>query len=138
MFQIDSKAEGFFKQSNQRLIFIGVSAMQFTVKIYAEPTDMHTKMIDLGLKHIMNKVEPKYFPMFIECMTEELKTRTDDENVIKGVNWGLMVIGSIMARTVEEGSTPLLMAALANNVRQLKGELAKQPRGKRGESILQA
>jgi len=44
----------------------------------------------------------------------------------------------IMARTVEEGSTPLLVAALDNNVKKLKGELQKQPRGKRGESILQA
>jgi hypothetical protein len=138
LFEVDAKAESFFKQSNERLIFIAVSAMQFTVKIFAEPTDMHTKMIDLGLKHIMNKVDPKYFQMFIDCMTEEIKTRTDEENVIQGVRWGLMVIGSIMARTVEEGSTPLLVAALDNNVKKLKGELQKQARGKRGESILQA
>jgi len=138
MFEVDAKAESFFKQSNERLIFIGVSALQFTVKIFEEPSSMHTKMIDLGLKHIMNKVEPKYFPMFIDCMTEELKSRTDEEVIVQGVRWGLMVIGSIMARTVEEGSTPLLMAALDNNVRLLKGELAKQPRGTRGQSILQA
>eukprot|EP00929_Paragymnodinium_shiwhaense_P010834 TRINITY_DN11581_c1_g1_i1.p1 TRINITY_DN11581_c1_g1~~TRINITY_DN11581_c1_g1_i1.p1 ORF type:complete len:419 (-),score=108.48 TRINITY_DN11581_c1_g1_i1:408-1595(-) len=138
MFAIDAAAEGFFKQSNERLIFIAVSAMQFTVKIFAEPTSMHTQMIDLGLKHIMHKVEPKYFPMFIDCLVEEIKTRTDEENVINGIRWGLMVIGSIMGRTVEEGSTPLLMAALDNNVVALKAELGKQARGKRADAMLYA
>jgi len=138
LFEIDAKAESFFKQSNERLIFIAVSAMQFTVKIFDEPSSMHTQMIELGQKHIMNRVDPKYFPMFIDCLTEEIKTRTDDENIIQGVRWGVSVIGSIMARTVEEGSTPLLMAALDNNVKQLKKELNKFPRGKRAEAILGA
>eukprot|EP00929_Paragymnodinium_shiwhaense_P074253 TRINITY_DN3798_c0_g1_i1.p1 TRINITY_DN3798_c0_g1~~TRINITY_DN3798_c0_g1_i1.p1 ORF type:complete len:416 (+),score=128.91 TRINITY_DN3798_c0_g1_i1:84-1250(+) len=138
MFAIDPKAENFFKQSNERLIFIAVSALQFTVKMFEQPTSMHVQMVDLGLKHIMHKVEPKYFPIFIECLTEEIKLRTDDENVVKGVNWGLTVIGSILGRTVEAGSTQLLVAALNNNVPALKAELQKQPRGKRGMAVLQA
>merc|ERR1711972_843760 len=69
---------------------------------------------------------------------EELTERGADETVIEGVNWSINVIASIMARTVEQGSTPILMAALNNNVKELKKCLASQPRGSRAKAMLNA
>lgn len=71
-------------------------------------------------------------------MKEELTERGAEETVIEGVNWSINVIASIMARTVEQGSTPILMAALNNNVKQLKKCLASQPRGSRAKAMLNA
>jgi len=60
----------------------------------------------------------------------------DDPMVVDGMNWSLTIIACILSRGVEAGSTPLLMAALNNNVKQLKGEMAAIPRGQRGMAML--
>merc|ERR1712187_378957 len=81
---------------------------------------------------------PHNFVMFVGCMKEELADRGVDETVIEGINWSIAVIASTMARTVEQGSTPILMAALSNNAKELKKCLASQPRGNRAKAMLNA
>jgi len=138
MFAKEPKVEDVFKQSNERLKWIAVQAMLYSAKIYGNPTEMNAQMQALSLKHIMFKVNPAYFALFVECIDEEIKERCDDPNVTNGMNWSLTIIACILARGVESGSTPLLMAALNNNVKGLKGEMAKLPRGKRGMAMLSA
>jgi hypothetical protein len=136
VFEADPKAENFFRQSNQRLVFIARKALEFSVNIYAEPSAARDQVTALGLKHIMYMVQPHMFLLFVVMVDKELKLRTDDENVIQGLNWSLTAVACIMARTVEEGSNPLLTAALSNNVKALKAEMAKQPRAKRAQALL--
>jgi len=138
MFVKEPKVEDVFKQSNERLKWIAVQAMLYSAEIYRDPTGMNTRMQQLGLKHIMFRVNPSYFSLFVQCIDEELRERIDDENVVNGINWSLTIIACILARTVEAGSSPLLIAALNNNVKALKAELQAQPRGKRGMSMLSA
>jgi len=139
MFVKEPAVENVFKQSNERLKWIAIQAMLYSAAIYRDPTSMNVQMQQLGLKHIMFRVNPAYFALFVECIDEELKERVEcDENTINGINWSLTVIACILARTVEAGSTPLLIAALNNNVKALKYELSIQQRGKRGMAMLSA
>jgi hemoglobin-like flavoprotein len=138
MFAKEPKVEDVFKQSNERLKWIAVQAMLYSAKIYGNPTEMNAQMQALSLKHIMFKVNPAYFALFVECIDEEIKERCDDPNVTNGMNWSLTIIACILARGVESGSTPLLMAALNNNVKTLKSEMARIPRGQRGMAMLSA
>jgi len=138
MFVKEPSVENVFKQSNERLKWIAVQAMVYSAQIYANPTEMNSQMQALGLKHIMFRVNPRYFALFVACIDEEIREMGVDETVANGMNWSLTVIACILARSVEAGSTPLLMAALSNNVTALKAELAGTARGKRGMSMLSA
>jgi len=138
LFVIDAEAENVFKQSNQRLIFIARMAIQFSAKIYGEPTKMKAEMQELGLKHIFHRVDPKYFPVFVTCMDEEIKSRTEDSVISEGIKWSLSIIASILGRTVEAGSTPVLMAALENRPKELTKLLGQTARGKRTKACVSA
>jgi hemoglobin-like flavoprotein len=138
MFEKEPAVENVFKQSNERLKWIAVQAMVYSAQIYGNPTEMNSQMQALGLKHIMFRVNPRYFALFVSCIDDEIRSMGVDENVANGINWSLTVIACILARSVEAGSTPLLMAALSNNVKALKEELAGTARGKRGMSMLSA
>jgi hemoglobin-like flavoprotein len=138
MFLIDPEAERVFKQSNERLIFIVEKAFEFSAKIYQNPSETREYIQGLGLRHIMFGAKPKNFEMFVNCMRDELTERGIDEVVISGVHWSVSIIASTMARTVEQGSTPILMAALSNNAKELKKSLASQPRGSRAKAMLNA
>jgi hemoglobin-like flavoprotein len=138
MFEKEPTVENVFKQSNERLKWIAIQAMIYSAQIYANPTEMNNQMQALGLKHIMFRVNPRYFALFVACIDEEIRSMGVDENICNGMNWSLTVIACILARSVEAGSTPLLMAALSNNVKALKAELAGTARGKRGMSMLSA
>merc|ERR1711953_336006 len=138
MFAKDPEAERVFKQSNERLIFIVEKAFENTARIYQSPSETRQYIQGLGLRHIMFGAKPHNFAMFVGCMKEELTDRGVDETVINGIDWSLSVIASTMARTVEQGSTPILMAALSNNAKELKKCLAAQPRGNRAKSMLNA
>jgi len=138
MFSIDPEAERVFKQSNERLMFIVEKAFEFSAKIYQNPSETREYIQGLGLRHIMFGAKPKNFQIFVGCMKDELTERGIDEIVINGVDWSVSVIASTMARTVEQGSTPILMAALSNNAKELKKCLASQPRGNRAKAMLNA
>eukprot|EP00927_Polykrikos_kofoidii_P056761 TRINITY_DN5083_c0_g2_i1.p1 TRINITY_DN5083_c0_g2~~TRINITY_DN5083_c0_g2_i1.p1 ORF type:complete len:393 (+),score=103.36 TRINITY_DN5083_c0_g2_i1:78-1256(+) len=138
VFEADPKAENFFRQSNARLVFIARKALEFTMQMYAEPSQVRDQVTALGLKHIMYMVQPHMFSLFVQSADQEVRLRTDDEATREGVVWSLTAVACIMARTVEEGSNPLLTAALSNNVKALKAELAKQPRAKRAQALLHA
>merc|ERR1711953_1037950 len=138
MFQKDPDAERVFKQSNERLIFIVEKAFENTARIYQSPSETRQYIQGLGLRHIMFGAKPHNFAMFVGCMKEELTDRGVDETVIEGIHWSMAVIASTMARTVEQGSTPILMAALSNNAKELKKCLASQPRGCRAKAMLNA
>mmetsp|Transcript_57801 Transcript_57801/g.161305 ORF Transcript_57801/g.161305 Transcript_57801/m.161305 type:complete len:384 (-) Transcript_57801:147-1298(-) len=136
MFAIDPEAENVFRQSNERLIFIVQKAFEFSARIFKEPTRMNDDLRALGLRHIMFGAKPKNFATFVQCVEQELIARNVDEVAVAGTKWSMQVVACIMARTVEEGSTPLLMAALSNKPKELKKVLAQTPRGKRAQSML--
>jgi len=138
LFKKNDQVEILFKQSNERLKFIAEQALLYCQKIYKDPAGVNTEIQELGTKHIMWRVKPTYFQAFVQCLDEEIRELTDDVNVINGINWSLTVVATIMARTVENGSTPLLMAALSNDVKGLKAVLAEIPRGVRGRAMLYA
>merc|ERR1711953_1495369 len=138
MFQKDPEAERVFKQSNERLIFIVEKAFENAAKIYQNPSETREYIQGLGLRHIMFGAKPSNFVMFVGCMKEELMDRGVEQIAVDGIDWSINVIATIMARTVEQGSTPILMAALSNNAKELKKCLASQPRGCRAKAMLNA
>jgi len=138
MFAKEPSAENVFKQSNERLKWIAVQALNSAVNIYANPTAVNTQMQALGLKHIMFRVKPHLFALFVACIDEELREMGTDKNVADGINWSLTVVACILARAVADGSTPILIAALTNDVKTLKAELAGTARKERGFLCLNA
>jgi hypothetical protein len=138
MFVIDPDSERIFNQSNERLMFIVEKALEFSGTIYQEPTRMNQDIGALGLRHIMFGAKPENFQLFCQVMEAELTSRQVDKLVVAGIIWSLKVIACIMARTVEEGSTPILEAALANSPKKLKQLLNQQPRGTRSKAVISA
>jgi len=136
VFVEDPKAEDFFRQSNQRLIYIVSMAIRYSAEFFDDPEKTRATIEALALKHIMYQVHPKMFMLFVTCYDDEIRSRTDDELVQSGMHWSISIIASIMARVVEDGANPILTAALANDVKTLKRELGKVARGARGNSML--
>jgi len=136
VFVEDPSAENFFRQSNQRLIYIVTMAIKYSVEFYGDPEKTKMAIEALALKHIMYQVQPRMFMLFVTCYDEEIKARTDDKLVQSGMHWSISIIASIMARVVEDGANPILTAALANDVKTLKMELGKVARGDRANSML--
>lgn len=141
MFQRLPHAENFFRQSNQRLIYIVEQGLDLSAQFYQEPSEMVNRVTALGLRHIMWSVPPEYFEVYVECFLEELSSRCQteaDTEAVDGVGWSLCIIAAIMARTIQEGSTPVLRAVVNNDVKALKRELNAAPRGERARMQLYA
>mmetsp|Transcript_52673 Transcript_52673/g.83571 ORF Transcript_52673/g.83571 Transcript_52673/m.83571 type:complete len:495 (+) Transcript_52673:108-1592(+) len=136
MFKLEPKSEDYFLQSNDRLCFIVQRAFGFSTEIYQDPKQTVDAITHLGLKHIMYGIPEKYFEPFVACCLEELSCRCEDPNTIRGFDWSMRLVQSIMVQAIEDGSNPLLKAVIANNPKQVRRELAKFPRGKRAAAAL--
>jgi len=56
--------------------------------------------------------------------------------VNEAFRWSLSLISQILVRTINEGSTVVMQAINRNSVSQLKRAIAKEPRGRRFQSLL--
>mmetsp|Transcript_96384 Transcript_96384/g.171323 ORF Transcript_96384/g.171323 Transcript_96384/m.171323 type:complete len:571 (+) Transcript_96384:19-1731(+) len=136
LFQEHPRAENYFKQSNARLAFIVEKGLEMSVKIFQDPVRMVDEVTSLGLRHIMFQASAKFFQPFVTAVMAEVQVACRDELGIEGLNWALCVIGSIMVRTLEQGSTPILKAVVRSDTKELKRALSKTPRGDRTKAIL--
>ena len=65
-----------------------------------------------------------------------LNTYTNDETVIDAFRWSLGLVSRMLVRTILEGSTLVMKAITANNLRQLRKALSCAPRRERASWVL--
>jgi len=128
--------ENYFKQNNERLIFIVTRALEMSGEMYAEPARVIADTMQLGLRHIMYNVPSQYFEPFVLCCVEELEAYTTDPLAVEGVAWTLTHIAALIVRIIEETATPLIRAVLANSPKQVKKALGEYSRQDRAASAI--
>jgi len=139
LFKEIPEAELRLKQSMQRFVFIAKSALEFSTSLFDEPTRIKQQLTQLGLRHILFQVDPAWFPVFADHMAKDALERSNfDNSVSEAVRWSITIMGSLMARTVTVASTPILVAAVKNDIKGLQKALAEQPRGTRAHAVLHA
>ncbi len=60
----------------------------------------------------------------------------DDSDTIESFRWSISLIAKMLTRTITEGSTIVMKAINANNVKQLKKAIGCAPRGQRANWML--
>jgi len=124
------QTEMLFKQNNERLAFIVRRAMEFSLQIFARPSDTVDELLLLGLKHIMWSIPTEYFEPFLICCVQEVQDKCGSDN-LEPFAWALEIVASQLVLTIEDGSNPLLSAVLKNSPKDVRKELGKMPRAQR-------
>jgi hypothetical protein len=130
------EAEMRLRQSIARFVFIARSALEFAVALFDDPVRTKVELTRLGTRHIMFQVESAWFQTFVEQLAKDAHTRSGSGDVEEAVRWAVAVEASLLARTLEQASTPILKAACSNDIKALKKALAAQPRGERANCLL--
>jgi hypothetical protein len=128
LFAAQPRSENHFNTSNARLSTLASRALGMTMELYRDPARMVNESRSLGLRHTMFNISTSYFEPFVTALVEELKTWTTDIVAVDGVEWALSQIACIMVYEINENSTPLLMACVANNPKAVRKALSQIPR----------
>ncbi|CAK0886462.1 unnamed protein product, partial [Prorocentrum cordatum] len=135
-FEIAPEGQDFFKQSNTRLHFIADRILVMTIEIFHQPKTLLSEISALGLRHVGFGIPTHLFPPFVNACVHVMRSRTKDGSVNEAFRWSLSLISQILVRTINEGSTVVMQAINRNSVSQLKRAIAKEPRGRRFQSLL--
>jgi len=128
--------QDYFKQSNTRLHFIAQRILEMTLDLYQNPIKMVDDISALGLRHVGYGIPTELFGPFVTVCIEVLATMNCDETALEAFRWSLGLIAKILVRTINEGSTFVMMAVNANSTRQLKKAISSAPRGRRAQWLL--
>lgn len=128
--------QDYFKQSNTRLHFIAERILQMTLDLYQDPIKMVDDISALGLRHVGYGIPTELFGPFVTVCIEVLAGMKCSETALEAFRWSLGLIAKILVRTINEGSTFVMMAVNANSARQLKKAISSAPRGSRASWLL--
>lgn len=128
--------QDYFKQSNTRLHFIAQRILEMTLDLYVNPVKMVDDISALGLRHVGYGIPTELFGPFVTVCIEVLGGMNCDETALEAFRWSLGLISKILVRTINEGSTFVMMAVNANSSRQLKKAISSAPRGRRAQWLL--
>jgi hypothetical protein len=132
------EAEMRLKQSMQRFVFISKTALEYSVSLFDDPTRMQQTLKQLGLRHILFQVDPVWFMTFVNQMCSNALARSGSQSVYDGLKWALSVMTSLMGRTALLAATPILKAAVTDDVKGLQKALREAPRSTRAQAMLHA
>lgn len=138
LFKQEKQAELRHKQPTATFVRIAKLAIQFSAQIFENPFRKKEEIAEHALKHILHQVETRLFAVFVVFLEEEIRTHSKDESVTAGVNWAVSVIASLMARTVQQTSSPILVCAVKNDEKGLMKAIEAVPRGVRAQKQLHA
>lgn len=131
-----SEGQKYFKQSNTRLHFIAEQMVSMTRELYRTPKQMISKISALGLRHVEFGIPTRLFAPFVTAFCDVVRSITDDEVAITAFRWSVALIAKILVRTITEGSTVVMKAINANNLKQLKKAADAAPRSQRAAWLL--
>lgn len=128
--------EPYFKQSNTRLHFIAERILEMSREIYDSPKKMVYYISGLGLRHVEFGIPTDLFQPFVSSCVEVLGNLTEDTVAVEALQWSLTLISKILVRTINEGSTVVMKAINANNMKELRKAIESAPRKDRAAWLL--
>eukprot|EP00439_Symbiodinium_sp_Y106_P012126 s4740_g1.t2 len=138
-FEVAPVGQNYFKQSLTRLLFIADKVLFFSLEMLRQPKKMVSEMSALGLKHVGFGIPTDLFTPFISaCITvfRRLSYQTPDGKAKEAFEWAIILVARVLVRAIKEGSTVVMTAINANNVKGLQKALAAAPRGERATWLL--
>eukprot|EP00930_Biecheleria_cincta_P078042 TRINITY_DN6540_c0_g1_i2.p1 TRINITY_DN6540_c0_g1~~TRINITY_DN6540_c0_g1_i2.p1 ORF type:complete len:1099 (-),score=202.00 TRINITY_DN6540_c0_g1_i2:101-3397(-) len=130
-FALAPAGQDFFKQSTTRLYWIADKVVELTIEMYREPKKMVNDLSALGLRHVGYGVLAEFFGPYVTGAVQVVKSMTDLPEAEEAFKWSLSLIGRILVRTINEGSTIVMKAVNSDSERTLRRAVSIAPRGKR-------
>lgn len=130
-FEAAPAGQNYFKQSNTRLHFIAEQMISMTHELYKNPRQQVAKIAALGLRHVEFGIPTELFGPFVTACCEVVRDICNDEATVAAFRFSLALIAKILVRTITEGSTVVMKAINANNLKQLKKAIDCAPRSER-------
>eukprot|EP00930_Biecheleria_cincta_P086519 TRINITY_DN7579_c0_g3_i1.p1 TRINITY_DN7579_c0_g3~~TRINITY_DN7579_c0_g3_i1.p1 ORF type:complete len:1140 (+),score=228.77 TRINITY_DN7579_c0_g3_i1:56-3475(+) len=135
-FQLASAGQNFFKQSNTRLHFIADRVLELCQEFFQDPTGMISTLSSLGFRHVGFGIPTELFNPFITACTQVMQRYTDNKEAQQAFQWSLILTGSVLVRTIKEGSTVVMKAINMNSAKALQKAVTLAPRGQRATWLL--
>eukprot|EP00930_Biecheleria_cincta_P049784 TRINITY_DN3498_c0_g1_i1.p1 TRINITY_DN3498_c0_g1~~TRINITY_DN3498_c0_g1_i1.p1 ORF type:complete len:1119 (+),score=213.89 TRINITY_DN3498_c0_g1_i1:76-3432(+) len=135
-FALAPAGQDFFKQSTTRLYWIADRVVELTIEMYRDPKKMVNDLSALGLRHVGYGVLTEFFAPYVSGAVEVVRSMTTEENAQEGFKWSLSLMGRILVRTINEGSTIVMKAVNNNSEKTLRKAVAVAPRGRRAMWML--
>lgn len=135
-FELAPIGQNYFKQSLTRLLFIADKVLTYSLEILKQPKKMVSEMSALGLKHVGFGIPTDLFTPFITGCIRVFRRHCPKEEAKEAFEWAVILVGVVLVRAIKEGSTVVMTAINANNVKSLQKALAAAPRGERATWLL--
>jgi uncharacterized membrane protein YgcG len=135
-FAVSPVGEGYFKQSNTYLHLIATKVVSMTAMIFKDPVYSVNDISGVGLRHVGYAIPTELFGPWCQVFVDSVEARTDSEDVIEAVRWGLGLVARMQCRTILEGSTIVMKAINGNSKKALEKAISCAPRGERAAWML--
>lgn len=135
-FDIAPIGQNYFKQSLTRLLFIADKVLSFSLEILKQPKKMVSKMSALGLKHVGFGIPTDLFTPFITACIQVFRKHCPKAAASEAFEWAVILVSVVLVRAIKEGSTVVMTAINANNVKALQKAVGAAPRGERTTMLL--
>eukprot|EP00927_Polykrikos_kofoidii_P017182 TRINITY_DN177_c0_g1_i8.p1 TRINITY_DN177_c0_g1~~TRINITY_DN177_c0_g1_i8.p1 ORF type:complete len:1126 (+),score=205.84 TRINITY_DN177_c0_g1_i8:74-3379(+) len=122
-----------FKQSNAYLHLVSTKVLNMALNIFKDPVKMVDDISAVGLRHVGYGVVPELVPPFASSTVEVVNGYTQDPVCLEGFGWSMGLMAKCIARTINEGSTIVMKAIIANSKKGVQKALSSAPRGVRSK-----
>jgi len=130
-FALAPGGQDYFKQSTTRLYWLVDKVLEMTIELYRDPKMMANEISAVGLRHVGYGIPTELFGPYVSGFVEVVRSMTDDTEIQEAFRWSLSLLGRIMVRTIDEGSTVVMKAINTNSAKQLRKAVQCAPRGVR-------
>eukprot|EP00929_Paragymnodinium_shiwhaense_P007997 TRINITY_DN111919_c0_g1_i1.p1 TRINITY_DN111919_c0_g1~~TRINITY_DN111919_c0_g1_i1.p1 ORF type:complete len:1169 (+),score=233.22 TRINITY_DN111919_c0_g1_i1:162-3668(+) len=135
-FQTVRSGEDHFRQSNSHLHMVADKVLALSLALFKNPVQVEDDLSGIGLRHVGYGIPNELFPPFVGAMLDVFVEFKFDGIAIEAFRHSMNLIASIMARTVNEGSTVVMKAINQNSGKMMKKALQAAPRGERSRWML--
>eukprot|EP00933_Yihiella_yeosuensis_P015429 TRINITY_DN1346_c0_g1_i2.p1 TRINITY_DN1346_c0_g1~~TRINITY_DN1346_c0_g1_i2.p1 ORF type:complete len:1124 (+),score=272.40 TRINITY_DN1346_c0_g1_i2:107-3478(+) len=135
-FALAPAGQDYFKQSTTRLYWVADRVTELTMEMYRDPKKIREDISGVGLRHVGYDIPTEFFAPYVTGAVEVIRSMEADEMAEEAFRFSLSLIGRMMVRTVNEGSTIVMKAINVNSASQLRKAVSCAPRGKRATWVL--
>eukprot|EP00933_Yihiella_yeosuensis_P015428 TRINITY_DN1346_c0_g1_i1.p1 TRINITY_DN1346_c0_g1~~TRINITY_DN1346_c0_g1_i1.p1 ORF type:complete len:1126 (+),score=265.45 TRINITY_DN1346_c0_g1_i1:107-3484(+) len=135
-FALAPAGQDYFKQSTTRLYWVADRVTELTMEMYRDPKKIREDISGVGLRHVGYDIPTEFFAPYVTGAVEVIRSMNADETAEEAFRFSLSLIGRMMVRTVNEGSTIVMKAINVNSASQLRKAVSCAPRGKRATWVL--
>jgi len=136
LFEIAPASQEYFKQSKTRMYYIADRTLELSLTMYRNPTEAFEQVPIIGLRHVGMSIPLEFFSPFVTAAVDALAKVTKDEAVLDAYRWSMLLVGRILTRTVEEGSTLVMKAINLDSAAAVRQAMSVAPRKERAFQLL--